>query len=311
MRKAARLRLPPLGTLEPFVAAARLGSLSAAAAELNLTPGAVSRQVAALEADLGVALFIRLARGVEVTSAGRRLEAAATEALALLRAATGDLRHPQAMAVVRISVTPSFGTRWLLPRLARFHAAHPGVKIVPVAENRLVDLVRDDFDIAVRYSAGPPPQELECVTWLSEELVPVVAPAMLTPAMGTLESLATLPFLHDTSDAFWRAWLAAIGRPELLPGQGTVFNDYNLAVGAAVAGLGVLVGRTALIEAELNDGLLVEGSTFRVPSPRAYRLLRPAHQPTRAASAFWDWLIGAARSPLTAPAPTPPGTADR
>jgi LysR family transcriptional regulator, glycine cleavage system transcriptional activator len=294
MRKAARIRLPPMSTLEAFDAAARLGSLSAAAAALNLTPGAVSRQMAALEGDLGVALFARGARGVELTLAGRRFQTATAEALKLVLAATGDLRRRDAGGTVRVSVTPSFGARWLLPRLARFHAANPSTTVVPVAENRLVDLEREQFDISVRYSADPRLPTVERVLLIGEELVPVAAPALLGNRPRTQDGLVGLPFLHDTSDAFWRLWLAAAGRPELLPAQGTVFNDYNLAIGAAVSGLGVLIGRTALIQNELRSGALVEAVPFRVPSERRYWLLRPSTRPTHAAAAFWTWLIAVA-----------------
>lgn len=297
MRKGPRLRPPPMDTLEAFEAAARLGSFSAAAGELNLTPGAVSRQMATLEGSLGVALFTREARGVSLTPAGRRLHVAAVEALSLMLAAMRDLRQRghDGSGVVRVSVTPSFGARWLLPRLPRFQAAHPGIEVVPVAETRLVDVTREGFDMAVRYGAPGSPAlgQVQVVPWLAEELVPVAAPGLLKSRSRTLGNLVNLPFLHDTSEAFWRHWLAAAGQPDLLPSQGTVFNDYNLAVGAAVSGLGVLVGRTALIADELSDGRLVEAVPFRVPSPRSYHLLRPNAPPTAAAGALWQWLLNA------------------
>jgi DNA-binding transcriptional LysR family regulator len=280
-----------MDTLEAFDAAARLGSFSAAAAALNLTPGAISRQMAVLEGDLGVALFARGARGVTLTPAGHRLHAAASEALSLLLGATAELRRGgRGGGRVRISVTPSFGARWLLPRLPRFQAAHPRIEVMPVAELRLVDLAREGFDLAIRYTSGPPPAGLESRPWLREELVPVAAPALVTGRPRTAEGLAGLPFLHDTSDGFWRHWLAAAGRPDLLPPSGTVFNDYNLAVGAAVSGLGVLIGRTALIAEELRDGRLIEAVPLRVPSPRAYHLVRPTAPPRPAAAALWAWL---------------------
>jgi LysR family glycine cleavage system transcriptional activator len=192
---------------------------------------------------------------------------------------------------VRLSVTPSFGTRWLLPRQPRFRAAHPRIEVTPVAENRLVDLRREGFDMAIRYTGGPAPSGLEQVSWLREDLVPVAAPALLQSRPRTPDGLAGLAFLHDTADTFWRIWLAAIGRPELLPPQGTVFNDYNLAVGAAVLGLGVLIGRTALITEELREGRLVEAVPFRIPSPRLYHLVRPEGPPGRAVAILWEWLI--------------------
>jgi len=291
MRKA-RLRLPPMATLEAFDAAARIGSFSAAAEALNLTPGAISRQMAALEGDLGLTLFARGARGVQLTSAGLRLHTAVAAALLLVLGATRDIRQQPGGGTVRVSVTPSFGARWLLPRLPRFQAAHAGIEVVPVAENRLVDLHREGFDIAVRYAGiGNAPEGVDTMLWLREELVPVAAPGLLEDIPRTPDGLAGLPFLHDTSDAFWRHWLAAVGRPGLLPSQGLVFNDYNLAVGAAVSGMGVLIGRSALVAGELREGRLVEAVPRRVSSPRAYYLLRPARRPTAAADAVWSWLL--------------------
>ncbi|MBK1659121.1 hypothetical protein CKO45_12845 [Paracraurococcus ruber] len=224
MRKGPRLRPPPMDTLEAFDAAARLGSFTAAAAVLHRTPGAISRQMAALEGDLGVALFLREARGVALTPAGRRLHAAAAEALALLLGAARELRRHgpggEGGGTVRISVNPSFGARWLLPRLPRFQAAHPRVAVVPVAETRLVDLAREGFDLAVRYTAGAAPPGLALHPWLREELVPVAAPALLEGRPRTPDALAALPFLHDTSDAFWRRGWRRRGALGLAAGAG-------------------------------------------------------------------------------------------
>jgi LysR family transcriptional regulator, glycine cleavage system transcriptional activator len=289
MRKA-RFRPLPMATLEAFEAAARSGSFSAAAMELSLTPGAISRQMAVLERDLGVVLFNRGARGVELTSAGRRLQLAASEALAIILSATRDLRRPGSSGMIRVSVTPSFGARWLLPRLSAFRATYPRIDVTPVADNRLVDLRREGYDMVVRYMSGSAPSGLQKISWLLEELVPVAAPAVMKGRAHTVDSLAGLPFLHDTSDELWRVWLSSVGKPDLLPPHGTVFNDYNLAVEAAVSGLGVLIGRTALIQDELRSGRLIESVPLRVPSPRTYCLLRPIGRAPPAVAAFWNWL---------------------
>jgi LysR family transcriptional regulator, glycine cleavage system transcriptional activator len=279
-----------MATLEAFEVAARSGSFTAAGVELSLTPGAVSRQIAVLEKDLGLALFDRGARGVELTSAGRRLHLATSEALAILLAATRDLRRPGSTGMIRVSLTPSFGARWLLPRLSGFRAMHPRIEVTPVADNRVVDLRREGFDMAVRYTSGSAPLGLQMVPWLREELVPVASPAIMGSRARTVDSLVGLPFLHDASDAHWRVWLSAVGKPELLPSQGIVFNDYNLAVEAAVSGLGLLVGRTALIQEELRSGRLIECVQLRVPSPSYYCLVRTIGTARPAAAAFWSWL---------------------
>jgi LysR family transcriptional regulator, glycine cleavage system transcriptional activator len=106
----------------------------------------------------------------------------------------------------------------------------------------------------------------------------------------SIEALDGLPFLHDQSEHGWRAWLDALGKLELLPAQGIVFNDYNLAVEAAVAGLGVIVGRSALIAEELRSGKLIAADPFRIVSPRAYYVVRPRRPPLPAAQMVWDWL---------------------
>ena len=291
MGTSHRFRPPPMSTLEAFEVSVRLGSFSRAAEVLHLTPGAVSRQMAALEADLHVTLFDRHARGVSPTGEGRRLHGAVQEALSLVLAAARDLRDGgKASEEVRMSVSPSFGVRWLLPRLSRFRAANPDIRVVPVADNRLVDLDAGHFDLAVRYT-GHPDASLEAVFMMSEELCAVAAPALLAGLPAAPDALATAPFLHDSSEEGWRIWLAALGRLDLLPRQGVVFNDYNLTIGAAVAGLGVAIGRTALISEELRSDRLREVTPIRVRSPRAYYLVRSRRPAFPAVQIVWDWLL--------------------
>jgi len=297
MVTARRVRSPPLATLEAFAAAVRLGSLSGAAEALHLTPGAISRQMAALEGSLGVKLFDRHARGVSPTVAGKRFHSAVQEALSLVTATAQDLRSKGESAVeVRISVTPSYGARWLLPRLGRFAAMHPLIRVIPVADNRLVDLDGEGFDLAVRYTAGRF-DGYDSVRLMEEDLCVLAAPALLRGKDQTPSGLVRLPLLHDASDEDWRIWLRAIGHPGLLPPRGTVFNDYNLAIEAAVAGLGVVVGRSALVAEELRSGRLVEPIAFRVPSSRAYYAIRPRRTPHPPAQALWSWLLRTSASP--------------
>jgi LysR family transcriptional regulator, glycine cleavage system transcriptional activator len=290
MSTPRRLRPPPMATLEAFDASVRLGSFSRAAEMLNLTPGAVSRQMAALEADLQVELFDRHARGISPTAAGNRLHSAVQQALSLVMGAARDLRNGGASSQeVRISLSPSIGARWLLPRLGRFGTIYPNIRVIPVADNRLVDLDVEQFDLAIRYTSHPD-AGLESKLIMSEELCAVAAPRLLGTSPRGIEALDGLPFLHDQSEHGWRAWLDALGKLELLPAQGIVFNDYNLAVEAAVAGLGVIVGRSALIAEELRSGKLIAADPFRIVSPRAYYVVRPRRPPLPAAQMVWDWL---------------------
>ena len=142
--------------LEALDASVRLGSFSRAAEVLNFTPLAASWQMAALEADLQVELFDRHARGISPTAAGNRLHSAVQQALSLVLAAARDLRSGNASSQeVRISVSPSVGARWLLPRLCRLGTIYPNIRVIPVADNRLVDLDAEQFDLAIRYRSRP------------------------------------------------------------------------------------------------------------------------------------------------------------
>jgi LysR family glycine cleavage system transcriptional activator len=211
--------------------------------------------------------------------------------LSLVLAVTRDLRDGgKAAEEVRISLSPSFGARWLMPRLGRFRAMHPNIRVVTVADNRLANLDVEHFDFAVRYTTRPD-VALEAAFMMDEDLCAVAAPELLAGLSPVPEALVSLPFLHDKSEEGWRAWLAAVGRPNLQPSKGIVFNDYNLTIEAAAAGLGVAIGRTALIAEELRTGRLSEVGPFRVSSVRAYYLVRPRRSALPAAQILWDWLL--------------------
>lgn len=280
-----------MATLEAFDASVRLGSFSRAAEALNLTAGAVSRQMAVLETDLQVTLFERHARGISPTPAGSRFHDAVQKALSSLLDVTRELRDgSSACNEVRISLSPSVAARWLVPRLGRLGTAHPDIRVVPVADNRLVDLDAEQCDLAIRYT-NRPDTALVSTLLMREELCAVAAPGLVVEGSRQgPETVASQPFLHDQSEYGWRVWLAARGGSDLLPSRGTVFNDYNLVIEAATAGLGIAIGRSALIAEELRSGRLAEVDAFRTSSPRSYFLVRPRRPPRRAAQTVWTWL---------------------
>jgi LysR family glycine cleavage system transcriptional activator len=290
------MKLPPLSALRAFDASARHGSFTRAAAELHITHGAVSRHVAALEAHFGKALFIRHARGVSPTEAGRRFQEAVRDALDRLAAGAREVRGGESTARVEVSVLPSFATRWLLPRLQQFKRDHSGVEIHIRTEHELVDFRQRAAapDFAIRYGLGAW-QGLHAERLLSESLSPVCAPGAIDDAADMEKLLSRSPLIHDSNEDAWTLWFSCTGiRPPRRAPRALVFSDYNLVLEAAAQGLGVALGRTGLIERNLADGSLVECSV-RVSSPRAYHLVRQGHEPLRKqARLLWDWLRHAA-----------------
>jgi LysR family glycine cleavage system transcriptional activator len=294
MRHRSPLRIPPIGTLRAFEASARLGNFSRAAEELHVTHGSVCRHVATLETHFGRRLFVRHARGVTPSGAARRFEAIVRDALARLADGVAQARDgaEEASRRVAVSVLPSFASRWLLPRLSAFKRVHPLIDVDLTADQELADLShrRAKFDIAIRYGLGSW-RGLHAECFLTEDLTPVCAPAVW--ATANLEDLlARLPIVHDSNEQAWMHWLSRTGYevPQSAP-AGFVFNDYNLVLEAAAQGLGLALGRSALISAEISAKRLVEVSSHRVPSLRAYYIVHRAKEPLRdETAAFCDWL---------------------
>ena len=290
--------LPTLPGLEAFEAVARHRSFTRAAAELGVTPSAVSHRVAALEDALGLQLFSRAGRQVSLTAEGRALVGAASEAFALLRGAVGELRAPGTDALT-VSCSPSFAIRWLVPRLDRLRLAHPDLDLRIAADDRLVDLAREGIDAAVRY--GPGGYAGEVAERLTDEIVfPVCSPALAagpTPLRHPTD-LAGVTLLHDTAlhdhpaRAGWRAWLRAAGAKGVDPEAGPRFSHLALALEAALAGQGVALARATLVGDALATGRLIKPFDLDVPSGLAYWLVtRPGdHRP--AIDALRSWLRG-------------------
>jgi LysR family glycine cleavage system transcriptional activator len=295
MRHKPTLRIPPIGTLRAFEASARLGSFSRAAEELHVTHGSICRHVATLETYFGRRLFVRHARGVTPSGAARRFEAIVRDALDRLASGVVGARDgaEDASRRVAVSVLPSFASRWLLPRLSAFKKTHPLIDIDLTAEQELADLSRRraQFDIAIRYGFGSW-RGLHAERFLTEDLAPVCAPAVCANT-HLADLLARLPIVHDTNEQAWSHWLSRTGHelPQGAPAS-FVFNDYNLVLEAAAQGLGLALGRSALVAAEISAKRLVEVSSQRVPSLRAYYIVRRAKESVRdETTAFCDWLL--------------------
>lgn len=292
--------LPPLGALVAFEAAARHRSFTRAGAELAVTQAAISHHIKALEAHLGRPLFRRLPRALVVTDEGQRFAQAVGEALDRIATASAQARSAPGATRLVVTVLPSFAARWLVPRLPRFYAAHPEIDLHVVATPTLLDLEREGIDLGVRYLASDrrhPGAEL----LFDDELVAVCSPRLRKGrrALERPQDLRHHTLLHAESDADWRAWLAAAGASDV-PLRGPVFTDASLLVQAAVAGQGVALGRSVLIQDELAVGRLVRAFPRlrrRWPTTRAYYVASPPGRAQRPeALAFLQWLRREARS---------------
>ncbi|MDQ2068195.1 LysR substrate-binding domain-containing protein [Xinfangfangia sp. CPCC 101601] len=280
----SRRGLPPLNALRAFEVAGRRLSFRAAADELGVTQGAVAQQVRALEAHLGFALFQRLPRGLALTPLGASYLADVTRALDTLGEATARLlARPNA---VTISVTPTFAAKLLIPRLADFNVALPGVELRIVATESLSDFDRDQVDIAVRLTRPPFPSTQEAHLLFRQNLVAVASPHLvgrmtlpLTP-----DELLDLPLLHD-SHGHWSALLPMSG-----PLPGPVFNQTTLALDAALAGHGVAIAARAFVQADLDAGRLAQVSGKTLMTSSDYYLIRKRAQFAAAAvESVWGW----------------------
>ncbi len=291
-------RLPPLTALRAFEAAARHLSFSRAADELNVTHAAVSHQIKALEAYLGVPLFHRLTRAVRLTDAGRDYLPVLRESFDAIAEATGRILDGADGGRLTVSATPAFAARWLVPRLGRFYAAHPRIDVRIDPSMALVDFQRDDVDIAIRYGRGDWPG-LRVERLLSLDMFPVCSPALLEgpEPLRCPADLARHTLLHDDLREDWRRWLLAAGVEGIDLSRGPTFNDTTLLMQAAAAGLGVAIAVSALVASDLAEGRLVRPFEISVAEEAGFYLVYPEVAAARAkVRAFRDWMLAEARS---------------
>jgi DNA-binding transcriptional LysR family regulator len=287
------LSLPPLEPLRGFVAAASRRSITLAAADLCLTQSAISRQIQSLENALGVPLFVRKHRAIELTAAGERLLPAAIAWLAEYGEIAASLRQRAAADSVTITASIGVAALWLLPRLGEFQDAHPAVEVRVVAANAPVELVPAGIDLAIRYQTEPMIGRGDRLLF-RERIAPVLAPALAQKLAASPEETPTLIEYQERSlpGLDWTPWLASLG----LSGRSLRrlgFNQYDQAVQAAIAGQGVVLGRLPLLAEALGDGRLCrwpDAPAFA--SPYAYWLLRAPGSDGAAVAAFADWLAG-------------------
>jgi DNA-binding transcriptional LysR family regulator len=254
----------PLNALRAFEAAARTGAFTLAAAELGVTPGAVTAHVKALEDRLGAALFERQARGVRLTALGLAAVEELTGAFDALAGAEARLRALALPREVQIATLPAIAQLWLSPRLPALRAAAPEIAVSITALEAPPNLKRSLHDLSLF------PAEAGGQLVAGDALFPVCAPA-LAARLGRVEDLGEVPCLSDTAwDRDWEVWLAAVGATVAV--RGPAFSLYSLAVEEAVNGAGVLMGHGALVEGHLARGALVAPFPQRVALEKGLRL---------------------------------------
>jgi len=295
-------RLPPLNSLRAFEAAARHLSFKKAADELHVTPAAVSQQIRTLEDYCGTELFHRLTRALRLTHAGEAAQPAIRDGFDRLAAGAEAMRANRGGTVVTVSVAPSFGAKWLVPRLDRFRARYPDYDVRIDATDALANFSGDGIDVALRYGRGVY-RNLHAECLMTEVAFPVCSPGLLKrdPPLRRPDDLRHHTLLHvqwkieDESAPNWRMWLRAAGVDDLDAERGPRFSVESMAVEAAIASQGVALVSGALVEGDLRAGRLVRPFPRSVSEATAfcYYVVYPeAKASDQKVMAFRDWVMG-------------------
>ncbi|MDQ0033049.1 DNA-binding transcriptional LysR family regulator [Variovorax boronicumulans] len=294
------LRLSSLDLVRGFVAVGRRMSISLAAEDLCLTQSAVSKQIHALEEQLGVKLLVRGHRSISFTAEGERLFRSADGAVQQLQDVMGGIRQAGEQRPVTLSASIGMTGLWLLPRLSRVQKLHPGVDVRVSANNRLADLRNEGIDLAIRYTT-PALAPAGALRLFGETVALVAHPSLglkTLRAAGAVSRLCLLDF-DDPQHPWlqWNGWLASVGWADAKPQAVLHFNQYDQLIQAALAGQGVALGRLELVQPLLDEKRLV-----RVDSPvpaqasgHAYWLIQAEDAPREEVRHVAAWLVAEAQ----------------
>ncbi|WP_424434919.1 LysR substrate-binding domain-containing protein [Planktotalea sp.] len=286
-----RRYLPSMASLRALEALDRHGTATGAAQELSLTQSAVSRQLQVLEEQLGVPLILREKRRMRMSDAGARYAQEIRAALAQIARASMQLHLDPGAGGLSLAILPSFGMRWLVPRLAHFAALNPDVTVNLSTRLTAVNFLADPFDAAIQYGDGHWP-ECQSLLLREETLIPVCAPGLLEGgALASAGALSALPLLHiQTRPDAWNTWLASHGAP--VPGSaGARFDQFSTITQAAIHGLGVALLPDFIAEQELASGRLITAYGGPTRALGAYYLVWPeTNTQNPALSVFRDWI---------------------
>ncbi|WP_417513111.1 transcriptional regulator GcvA [Minwuia sp.] len=296
-------RLPPLNALRAFEAAARHESFKAAAEELSVTPAAVGHQIRTLEDFLGIELFLRLNRSVELTERARRVLPGLSASFDAMVDALSVLDDPDETNVITVSTVPSFAVKWLIPRLERFNRAYPDYDIRISASIDMADFRRDHIDCSIRFGRGVYPG-LKVWKILDDTIMPAASPSLLSneDPITSPADLARFPLVHDDSLRFdpmtpdWRSWLTAAGVDDIVDWRrGAHFSFADHALQAAIDGVGIVLARRSIAHQDISEGKLIPLFEAEQPLTMSYwfaTVPEKAEQPR--IIAFRDWLLAEA-----------------
>lgn len=288
-------KLPPLNGLRAFEVAARHLNFRMAAEELGVTQGAVAQHVRGLEAELGVALFERLPKSLALTGEGRGYIADIRRAFELISNATANLK-PQPVKLT-VSTTPTFASKWLIPRLTDFTANHPGLDLHILATDRISSFQADGVDLAVRYGSPPFGTGLSAELLFEQKIVPVCNPGLVPvgaePRDG--KALAQYTLLHDLHN-FWPEYIDVFlggGEPALF--RNISFSQTSHAIEAAIAGQGIAMATRAFVSMDIEAGRLRQVFPGVLRARADFYCVRPRYRKSEAIDKLQDWMRTQAR----------------
>ena len=293
-------RLPPLNSLKSFEAAGRLLSFTRAAHELNVTQAAVSHQIKLIEGYLDVILFVRTPRKLVLTEQGRALLPDIIEAFDKLSNAIGAVRQEPSSKMISVRLAPSFAAKWLSPRLKYFWLQHPEIDLCLYHAHPAVDFDREEIDLAVTYGKGDWPGVVADPI-LSLDFYPVCTPAFMSNdrPLSNIDNLRYYSLLHDANYECWSDWLRLAKLDGINANKGTIIDDTNVLIQAAVDGQGVALGSTTFVQDLLDSGKLVKPFDITLVNEFAYYVVCPeAHLENPSVLAFKDWLLALTEKPL-------------
>jgi LysR family transcriptional regulator, glycine cleavage system transcriptional activator len=273
-------RTPSLDALRIFVVAARHLSFTDAANELNLTQSAVSHRIRGLEEELGLVLFNRLTRRLELTSPGQTLARRIEKAICEIDRSIVEVSRADQAWPIKVTMLPSVASHWLIPRLGRMRERHPDLNVRVIADPRLLDLRAEGIDVAIRFGRAPYPG-YKVTRLMGDRVFPICAPSLLheNGPIDDIDALLKLPLLHDSatdadgSASGWRSWLAHHHRSDLSCDDGQHFSEAGMPINAAMLGLGIALARASLVVDKLQNGSLVCPLKLSAPTSFSYHVL--------------------------------------